>query len=147
MTAACVLLALTLACIAAPLYAKSVSHTNPFLSNIDGTIYGTTQEVMPQSTEGIGLGVTPIGPSWLPAYFLGADSQGRDVMARLLYGGRASLLIAGSATLICLVFAGLIGVTRGISRQHRRCGVFARARRALGFSDLPAGHFAVDRAD
>ena len=43
---------------------------------------------MEQSTEGLGLGYTPIGPTWeLGNYFLGADNQGRDVMARLLYGG------------------------------------------------------------
>jgi peptide/nickel transport system permease protein len=108
-----VLLTLVLACLAAPIYASDVSHTDPFLSNIDGVIYGTHTEVMPQSTEGIGLGVTPIGPSWRPAYFLGADDQGRDVMARLLYGGRASLLIAGSATIICLIFAGMIGIVAG----------------------------------
>jgi peptide/nickel transport system permease protein len=101
------------AALAAPLYARYVSHTDPFLSNIDGVIYGTEIEVMPQSTAGIGLGVTPIGPGWRAAYVLGADSQGRDVMARLLYGGRASLLIAGSATLICLGMAGLIGVVAG----------------------------------
>ncbi len=113
MAAAALLLALVLACAAAPLYARFVSHTDPFLSNIDGVIYGTDIEVMPQSTAGIGLGVTPIGPGWRAAYFLGADSQGRDVMARLLYGGRASLLIAGSATLICLSLAGLIGIVAG----------------------------------
>jgi peptide/nickel transport system permease protein len=104
---------LILSCLAAPLYARFVSHTDPFLSNIDGVIYGTTREVMPQSTEGIGLGVTPIGPSWQPAYFLGADSQGRDVMARLLYGGRASLEISASATVICLFFAGMVGIVAG----------------------------------
>ena len=54
---------------------------------------------MEQSTEGLGLGYTPIGPTWeLGNYFLGADNQGRDVMARLLYGGLNSLLIAGAAT-------------------------------------------------
>ena len=113
MIALAILLLLILACLAAPLYARDISHTDPFLSNIDGVIYGTHTEVMPQSTEGIGLGVTPIGPSWLPAYFLGADSQGRDVMVRLLYGGRASLLISGSATLICLMLAGVIGIVAG----------------------------------
>ena len=38
--------------------------------------------------------MTPIGPTWdIHHYFLGADNQGRDVAARLLYGGRNSLLI------------------------------------------------------
>ena len=50
---------------------------------------GKTVPVMQGSTNGLGLGVTPIGPTWDPAqYLLGADNQGRDVAARLLYGGR-----------------------------------------------------------
>jgi peptide/nickel transport system permease protein len=113
MAALVVLVLVILAAIAAPLYAEYVSHTDPFLSNIDGVVYGTNIEVMPQSTAGIGLGVTPIGPSWRRAYFLGADGQGRDVMARLLYGGRASLLIAGCATVICLLLAAIIGIVAG----------------------------------
>lgn len=112
--AAVVMLAILVGgCLAAPLYARLVSHSDPFLSNIDGVLYGTQREVMPQSTAGIGLGVIPIGPTWRGAYFLGADSQGRDVMARLLYGGRASMLIACCATVLCLVFAGVTGVMAG----------------------------------
>ena len=64
---------------------------------------------------GLGLGVTPIGPTWDPAhYFLGADNQGRDVMARLLYGGRNSLLI-GLSSRAALLRASrpLVGVTAG----------------------------------
>ena len=44
---------------------------------------------------------------------LGADGQGRDVAARLLYGGRNSLLIAGASTLICLVLAAIVGLVAG----------------------------------
>jgi ABC-type dipeptide/oligopeptide/nickel transport system permease subunit len=52
----------------------------------------------------LGLGVTPIGPTWTSKYLLGADNQGRDVAARVLYGGRASLEIGiGSAVLACLL--------------------------------------------
>lgn len=113
LTALAVMLLILGACLAAPLYAREISHTDPFLSNIDGMVFGTTNEVMPQSTAGLGLGVTPIGPTWRGAYLLGADNQGRDVMARLLYGGRTSLLIASAATLICLILAGLIGIVAG----------------------------------
>ena len=83
-------------CLAAPLYAAHVAHTDPFRSNLDGTtiVDGKRVPVMQQQTGGLGLGVTPIGPTWDPAhYLLGADDQGRDVAARLLYGGRNSLLI------------------------------------------------------
>ncbi len=58
--------------------------------------------------------MTPIGPTWDPAhYFLGADNQGRDVAARLLYGGRNSLLIGFFAALITCLLATAIGLVAG----------------------------------
>ena len=116
-TAALALLALIIGlCAAAPLYARHVSHTDPFRSNINGevSIDGRTVAVMETSTEGLGLGHTPIGPTGhLAAYPLGADNQGRDVAARLLYGGRASLLITAAATLICLALGAASGILAG----------------------------------
>jgi peptide/nickel transport system permease protein len=111
-----VLLAIVAACLAAPLYAGFVAGTNPFVTNLNGEIVidGEVRPVLEPSTEGLGLGMTPIGPTWqFGPYALGADNQGRDVAARLLYGGRNSLLIAGTAAVICLVFATLIGVVAG----------------------------------
>jgi peptide/nickel transport system permease protein len=111
-----VLLLIIALCLAAPLYAKYVAHTDPFRSNLSGKIMldGKRIPVMQTSTEGLGLGFTPIGPTWdVTAYFLGADGQGRDVAARLLYGGRNSLLIAGVSTLICLVLAAIVGLAAG----------------------------------
>src|SRR3954454_21454673 len=90
---------------AAPLYAKHVAHTDPFQNNLSGTIVidGKRVDVLQQSGGPLKLGETPIGPTWHGAYLLGADNQGRDVMARVLYGGRASLAIGiGSAVLACL---------------------------------------------
>jgi peptide/nickel transport system permease protein len=114
-TAAVILLVIILSSLAAPLYASYVSGTDPFRSNLSGKIMidGKRTKIMQASTEGLGLGVTPIGPTWQAQYLLGADAQGRDVAARLLYGGRNSLLIAGSATAICLVLAALVGITAG----------------------------------
>src|ERR1019366_9824113 len=43
----------------------------------------------------------------------GADTQGRDVMARILYGGRNSLIIAGTSTVICLFLAAFMGLAAG----------------------------------
>lgn len=110
-----VLLAILVACLAAPLYASLVSRTDPFRSNLSGKIMidGKRRPIMQPSTDGLGLGVTPIGPTWRGSYLLGADTQGRDVAARLLYGGRNSLLIAGSATALCLILAAIIGTTAG----------------------------------
>lgn len=109
-----VLAMIVAACLLAPLYAARVAGADPFRSNIMGTVEG--QDVLAENTAGLGLGVTPIGPTWGRAYFLGADAQGRDVMARLLYGGRTSLLIAGCATLLCLGAAAAVGVTAGFLR-------------------------------
>ena len=116
MVSAVVLLVVVVACLLAPLYAGSVAHTDPFTSNVSGStvVDGKTVPVLEASTTGLGLGVTPIGPTWDPAhYFLGADNQGRDVMARLLYGGRNSLLIGFAAALLCCALATVVGVVAG----------------------------------
>jgi peptide/nickel transport system permease protein len=110
------LLLIVVLCLCAPLYASHVAHTDPFRSNVSGTtvVNGKTVPVMKSSTQGLGLGVTPIGPTWdVHHYFLGADEQGRDVAARLLYGGRNSLLIGTSAALITCFLALLIGGVAG----------------------------------
>jgi peptide/nickel transport system permease protein len=102
-------------CLLAPAYAAWAG-VDPFKSTLDAVIKvnGQDMPVMEQSTEGLGLGYTPIGPTWeLGNYFLGADNQGRDVMARLLYGGLNSLLIAGAATIFTLLVATLVGLSAG----------------------------------
>jgi peptide/nickel transport system permease protein len=102
-------------CLSAPLYAKWAG-VNPFTSTLDATIIldGKQTAVMEQSTEGLGLGYNPIGPTWqLGSYFLGADNQGRDVMARLLYGGLTSIIIASGATMLTLLFATVLGLAAG----------------------------------
>jgi peptide/nickel transport system permease protein len=42
-------------------------------------------------------------------YLLGTDSGGRDVLSRVIYGGRTTMIVAGIATL----FAAVIGVSLG----------------------------------
>ena len=101
-------------CLLAPIYASHIAHVNPFTSNVQGTttIHGKIVAVLQTNT--LGIGVTPIGPTWdLSHYFLGADNQGRDVFARLLYGGRTSLLIGSLSALICVAVASLLGVIAG----------------------------------
>ena len=107
---------IVLLCLAAPLYAEYIAHTDPFTSNIDGTtmVDGQSVALIEPSTEGLGLGSVPLGPTWdIRNYFLGADAQGRDVASRLLYDGRNSLLIAGTSTILCLVLAALTGLIAG----------------------------------
>ncbi|WP_328744889.1 ABC transporter permease [Streptomyces sp. NBC_00285] len=116
LAAAAVLLLVVLATLCAPLYAHHIAHTDPFQSHVSGTtvVGGKTVPVLTPSSTGLGLGVTPIGPTWDPAhYFLGADNQGRDVMARLLYGGRTSLFIGFTAALLTCAAGTAVGVVAG----------------------------------
>ncbi|MEZ4507324.1 MAG: ABC transporter permease [Thermomicrobiales bacterium] len=46
-------------------------------------------------------------------YILGADGNGRDILTRLAYGGRVSLLVAGLATFSLLILGGTIGSISG----------------------------------
>lgn len=56
-------------------------------------------------------------PFWIeggdPAHILGTDTYGRDVYARLLYGARISLIVAGAALIIAASTGTLIGVASG----------------------------------
>jgi len=58
----------------------------------------------------------PVGPTFGSHYFFGADSNGRDLAVRLLYGGRTSLLIGGIATIIIIIFGALVGLLTGYFR-------------------------------
>ncbi len=115
MAALSVFLLIVLCCALAPVYA-SWAGVDPFRSTLDAviTLNGVDQPVMEFPKTGLALGYTPIGPTWQPGnYFLGADNQGRDVMARLLYGGLNSITIASVATLMTLAFATLLGLVAG----------------------------------
>src|SRR4051812_50032965 len=73
----------------APFYASHIAKTDPFESHISATteVNGEQVDVIQQGGGTLGLGEIPIGPTWQANYFIGADQQGRDVMARVLYGG------------------------------------------------------------
>ncbi len=102
----------------APFYASHIAKTDPFESNLTGTttVDGKEVEVVQQTQSGLGLGTIPIGPTWQTNYFIGADNQGRDVMARVLYGGRASLQIGVASALICTLIALTIALLAGFFR-------------------------------
>lgn len=51
------------------------------------------------------------GPS--AAHWLGTDSLGRDMLSRVLYGGRGSILVALAATVLSMFFGMAIGVLGG----------------------------------
>ena len=53
------------------------------------------------------------GPPLTPGHLLGTDQYGRDVLARILYGGRIDLAIAFGATSVTLVGGTIIGLVAG----------------------------------
>ena len=68
----------------------------------------------PHSKEEIDFTARLVGPSL--AHPLGTDDLGRDILARVLYGGRISLAV-GLAAMTMAIFVGvLIGAVSGISR-------------------------------
>jgi peptide/nickel transport system permease protein len=48
------------------------------------------------------------------AHWLGQDEYGRDVLTRLLWGARASLAVAGAATIAACVLGTLLGIAGGL---------------------------------
>jgi peptide/nickel transport system permease protein len=105
---------LVAACLAAPLWANSVADTGPNTNHLSDTI-----QVDGETVNVVGLDGVPIGPQYLKAdgkFFLGADRNGRDIMVRLLYGGRNSLLIGITAALITTFLSILLGTLAGYFR-------------------------------
>ncbi len=110
--AAGVVFLLTIAlCLAAPLWAEHVAETTPDKNHLTDTVVvgGEEKDVVDP------LG-RPIGPTWDGHFFLGADSNGRDVMVRLLYGGRNSLMIGLAAALGTVLIGLVLGLLAGYYR-------------------------------
>lgn len=109
-----IFLVIVLMCLCAPLYAKHIAHTTPSANHITDTI-----KVRGETRDVVSPGGIPTGPTWTSKFLLGADSNGRDVAVRLLYGGRNSLEIGFIATFIsCFLATGIAlmaGYYRGIT--------------------------------
>ena len=61
-----------------------------------------------------------IGMARMPpdsVHLFGTDDKGRDILSRILYGGRISLLIGFGATGFALVTGSIIGVAAAVSRK------------------------------
>ncbi|MBW4093477.1 MAG: ABC transporter permease [Proteobacteria bacterium] len=54
-----------------------------------------------------------LAPIGTPGHWLGTDENGRDMWARLCYGGRLSLLAGVAPVVMALVIGGLLGVIAG----------------------------------
>lgn len=105
---AAVLALIVVTFLAAPLYADRIAGTTPDANHLTDlvTVDGEPRDVV--SSDG-----KPIGPTWQRQYFLGADQNGRDVMVRLLYGGRTSLLIGACALALTTLLAAPLALTAG----------------------------------
>ena len=104
-------LLLVASCIAAPLWADKVAKTTPEANHLTDTIVIDGKRTNVVSVDGI-----PIGPTYEGQFFLGADDNGRDVMVRLLYGGRNSLLIGIGAALLTTLLSTVVGLVAGYFR-------------------------------
>jgi len=103
--------AIVVVCLAAPLWADHVAHTGPNQNHITDKVIRDGQETYVVSPDG-----TPLGPGLHGRFLLGADQNGRDVMVRLLYGGRTSIFIGVAAAVVTTVFAVLVGLVCGYYR-------------------------------
>ena len=91
---------IVLFCLAAPLWAEHVAHTGPNDNHITDKVMIDGQETDVVSPDG-----TPLGPGVPGRYLLGADQNGRDVLVRVMYGGRTSIYIGVTAALITILLA------------------------------------------
>ena len=95
----------------ATLYSKYISGHGPDEQNVQGTIESGGKQVDVVADDG-----TPIGPGLRGEYLLGADSNGRDLFVRVLYGGRTSITIGLASALFCTIFGLLLALPAGYYR-------------------------------
>jgi peptide/nickel transport system permease protein len=113
-------------CLLAPVYSAHVSHQGVNDTNVGGkiTVNGKTIDVVSSGGVTVGKngelkvkpGGVPIGPQWWHAhgrYVLGADSLGRDIATRILYGGENSLQVGVVSAVICALAAIVLALLAG----------------------------------
>ena len=102
---------IVLFCLAAPLWAEHVAHTGPNENHLTDKVLIDGQEVDVVAPDG-----TPLGPGLHGKFLLGADQNGRDVMVRLMYGGRTSIYVGLAAAAVTTVLAVIVGLLAGYYR-------------------------------
>jgi peptide/nickel transport system permease protein len=102
---------IVLFCLAAPLWAEHVAHTGPNANHITEKVMIDDEPTNVVATDG-----TPIGPGLRGQFLLGADQNGRDVMVRLMYGGRTSIYIGLAAAAVTTVLSVIVGLLAGYYR-------------------------------
>ena len=103
------LLAVHIVALAAPWAVPALLHRSAFRQRMNDMVQVGGQSVEVVSEDGI-----PIGPS--AAFPLGADLAGRDVLSRVIYGSRVSLLVATLGTLFALLLGLSAGLLAGLYR-------------------------------
>jgi peptide/nickel transport system permease protein len=103
------LIALHLTAIAAPWALPNVLHRSAFRQRMNDPVRVSGQVVEVVSEDGL-----PVGPC--STFPLGADLVGRDVLARILYGSRVSLLVSTLGTLLSLGLGLAAGLLAGLYR-------------------------------
>jgi peptide/nickel transport system permease protein len=111
---------LVAACLAAPIWADQVAKTGPNENHLTDQIV-----VDGKKTNVVALNGVPIGPTWQGQFFLGADTNGRDVMVRLLYGGRNSLVIGLAAAIMTTLLSISLGILAGFFGGRTDAGIRA----------------------
>ena len=90
-----IILLITAAAVFAPLIARLVGH-------------GLADQYPYTALNGYGL---PVGPS--RSFLFGADDLGRDVLVRVAYGGRVSLIAGVVASGLAVIVGGVVGMVAG----------------------------------
>ena len=91
-----------------------------------------------QFPDGLSLDGAPQPPG--RAFLLGTDLLGRDLLSRLLWGARASLLVGVIANGIAVIIGVLLGALGGLVARRDRHAHHALYRRDDGLSGAAAGH-------
>jgi peptide/nickel transport system permease protein len=89
---------LSMACLAVLLLIAAGAIFAPWLTSADPSVGSVLKRLKPVGT---------------PSHVLGTDELGRDMLARLLYGGRMSLLMGTVPVALALVIGGSLGMVAG----------------------------------
>jgi peptide/nickel transport system permease protein len=114
-------------CALAPVYAGSVAGTSPNENHVGETLHVGGKSIPVLSKGGVTIGSNgqvqlnqvggvPVGPQLWHAggrFVLGADTNGRDVAVRLLYGGLNSLFIGFASAALCIALAVFLALLAG----------------------------------
>jgi len=86
----------------------------PWLGVVDPMLIdAANRDVLPGAS---GMVPVPAGEPVEHIFWMGADSYGRDIYSRVLYGGRVSLVVGSTVALLSVAFGVAIGMLTGYAR-------------------------------